>query len=237
MVIQDSLFFLILSDSLPTDKLLYSDKRDNCCVFLNLGETIPGIRYLFLALEPKFWETCPLCAPQMIEAVSLMGAAVCPSEKIAQKVYTLSSKISVEYQAKSQAYFFFRYSWIAELLLHIVNAAESMKQEEILDSDIREVIQFLGENYTKKISIDMLSEQFYISKYYLMHRFKKVTGCTIHNFILNKRICYACVLIKSGRTLGEACYLSGFTDYSLFFKSFIKIMGISPSQYSKEIVA
>lgn len=228
MIIRDHLFLLELSDTFST-----SAKQDTCHIILNLSSSTAGQKFLYLSLEPGFWEVCPIFAPKTIEVSTESGSAPCLSDKNAQKILNLFSKISAEYQANSQAYSVFRYSWIAELLLNLINVPEESVPAPSHTSVIPEIIHFLEANYTQKISIDMLAEKFYISKYHLMRQFKKETGSTIHNFILNKRIAQACNLIKRQITPSEACYLSGFTDYSLFFKSFTKITGLSPSQYSE----
>ena len=84
----------------------------------------------------------------------------------------------------------------------------------------------------ENISVNDLSLTFYISKYHLMREFKKVTGCTIHTFLLNQRISHAQQMIAKGIQAGTASTLVGFSDYSLFYRSFLKLTGTSPKEYS-----
>ncbi len=96
---------------------------------------------------------------------------------------------------------------------------------------IRRVIVYLNENYVSSPSLDELSDKFFVSKYYLSHRFKEYTRTTIHKYILMKKINLAKELLKNGsspQTVSEKC---GFSTYSNFYKAFAAQTGISPSSY------
>ncbi|MFD3157670.1 AraC family transcriptional regulator [Haloimpatiens sp. FM7330] len=101
------------------------------------------------------------------------------------------------------------------------------------DKNIGRVLDYINENLNKELSIDNISSKFYMSKYYLMHKFKKQTGYTIHNYIQNKRLIMANSLIKKGKSVTEACVECGFGDYSNFIRAFKKMFGLSPKKYYK----
>ncbi|MBU3127571.1 AraC family transcriptional regulator [Clostridium tagluense] len=101
------------------------------------------------------------------------------------------------------------------------------------DPRIENILSFLNSNLDKHLSIGMLSKEFYLNKYYLMHLFKEETGYTIYNYIQKKRIIKASDLIKSGMQTGEVCGQCGFGDYSSFVRAFKKEFGLSPKQYYK----
>lgn len=93
-----------------------------------------------------------------------------------------------------------------------------------------DVIAYIQEHLSEEINVDILSEQFYISKYYLMRQFKEATGYSIHQYINEKRIQLARRMILSGMPASKACYECGFHDYSTFARRFKKIVGTSPSK-------
>ena len=99
------------------------------------------------------------------------------------------------------------------------------------DERIEDVLSFINSNLDHNLSIDMISKTFYLSRYYLMHSFKKETGYTLYNYIQKKRLIKASDFIKSGIRAGEVCSLCGFGDYSSFVRAFKKEFGLSPSQY------
>ena len=68
---------------------------------------------------------------------------------------------------------------------------------------------------------------------YLSRIFKSFTGASLQHFILIKKINYAQKLLNQGKTATEACYLSGFNNYSNFSRSFSNITGKSPGKFQK----
>ncbi|HEX2924670.1 MAG TPA: AraC family transcriptional regulator [Ruminiclostridium sp.] len=101
------------------------------------------------------------------------------------------------------------------------------------DEQIQKVIHFINANLAEDLSIAVLSEKFYINKYYLMHKFKANTGYSIHSYINNKRLQKSADLIKSGKTPSDAAGECGFNDYSSFVRIFSKLFGMSPRKYYK----
>ena len=101
------------------------------------------------------------------------------------------------------------------------------------DEQIQKVIKYINSNIEADLSIDALSTRFYINKYYLMHKFKANTGCSIHSYVNNKRIQICAAYIKDGLSPAEAASKCGFNDYSNFARAFSKMFGFSPRKYCK----
>lgn len=110
--------------------------------------------------------------------------------------------------------------------------AEMNRIEHGQSDIISRVIVYLNENFVNSPSLDELSAEFFVSKYYLSHRFREYTKTTVHNYILTKKINLAKELLKGGippQNAGEQC---GFSTYSNFYKAFVGQTGISPRKYS-----
>ncbi len=99
------------------------------------------------------------------------------------------------------------------------------------DENIAAILDYINENISDELSIDNLAISFYMSKYYLMHEFKRQTGYTIHNYIIQKRLIMSDSLIKKGKSITQVCAECGFGDYSSFFRAFKKRFGLSPSEH------
>ncbi len=94
---------------------------------------------------------------------------------------------------------------------------------------IVDVISYIQTHLTENISIDFLSDTFYISRYYLMRQFKEATGYSIHQYINEKRILEARRRILSGEPASKVCFDCGYSDYSTFARRFKEITGTAPS--------
>lgn len=99
-----------------------------------------------------------------------------------------------------------------------------------MDPKITELIAYINSHLDTDLTIDHLARALYLSKYYLMHKFKSETGYTIHNFILQRRLFLATDLIQHGMTATQAAARCGFTDYSTFVRSFKKTFHKTPSE-------
>jgi AraC-like DNA-binding protein len=97
-----------------------------------------------------------------------------------------------------------------------------------VSSTITDIITYLNDNLTKNITLDQLSEYFFISKYYLNRAFRKATGTTVGDYLIYKRVIYAQQLLMNGYLATEAALNSGFRDYSAFYRAYRKNIGHSP---------
>ncbi|MGH4119630.1 AraC family transcriptional regulator [Clostridium sp.] len=134
-----------------------------------------------------------------------------------------------------------RNSLFLQLLVYLTRLYMGMESNKELndieyDENIGTILDYINENISEELSIDNLASRFYMSKYYLMHKFKKQTGYTVHNYILQKRLIMSNSLIKSGKSITEVCGECGFYDYSTFFRAFKKMFGVSPKNHYKAII-
>ncbi len=103
------------------------------------------------------------------------------------------------------------------------------KPEARYNRKIIEIIEYIGNNLNKDLSIDLLADKFYMSKYHMMRTFKNETGYSIHQYISEKRILLARSYIMGGMPATNACIECGFRDYSSFSRAFKNQLGIMPS--------
>lgn len=130
-------------------------------------------------------------------------------------------------------------SLFLQLMVHInrlfLLKDNNRQQEDIeYDESINKILDYINKNINENLSIDTIAATFYMSKYYLMHKFKNQTGFTIHNYIMKKRLITANSLIKEGKTITDVCIECGFEDYSNFLRAFKKMFGLAPKRYYKE---
>ena len=99
---------------------------------------------------------------------------------------------------------------------------------------ITEILHYINEHLDSDLSIEALSNQFFISRRYLMHIFKQETGYSIGKYVNAKRLFSARDKIQHGMSLTEACYCSGFRHYSTFTRSYYRMFGSTPGTLKKE---
>ncbi len=87
---------------------------------------------------------------------------------------------------------------------------------------VAEIMEFINRNLTSDLDIDSISSALHVSRSYLMHSFKKETGCTIGQYITDKRLFLAKSYIAAGQSVTESCYKSGFRNYSVFYHAYTK---------------
>ncbi len=114
-------------------------------------------------------------------------------------------------------------------VLFILNNIASFSKGVVPDKQLSDIISYINRNFTKNISLNDIEKEFFISKYHLCHKFHEFTGLTVHQYITDKRLAMAKDLLKDGLSLGEAAFLSGFNNYSSFYRAYKKMYGSSPN--------
>lgn len=93
---------------------------------------------------------------------------------------------------------------------------------------INSIILFLNEHIHETITLDSISDHFYISKHHLNKIFRDATGTTIIKYVLYKKITLAQQLIQNNTPITQAAITMGFSDYSNFYRNYLNIIGHAP---------
>ncbi len=130
------------------------------------------------------------------------------------------------------------YAIMLQIILFLCDTYENQKKSPVYDDVpiyVLKTISYITEHLTEKISINELASYAGCSVTYLSQVFKKHTGSSVYNYILEMRIKYAQKLLFDGSDVTETCYKCGFGDCSNFISAFKKITGITPLKYKKEL--
>ena len=103
------------------------------------------------------------------------------------------------------------------------------------DPKIQPLLNYINEHLCEELTIEHLAETAYLSRFYLMRRFKAATGYSIHQYITSKRLLLARSRLASGLPVTQICYECGFKDYSSFSRAFKERFHISPKDYRKNL--
>jgi len=89
--------------------------------------------------------------------------------------------------------------------------------------------------FSEPYSLEGLAKEYNISPSSLSHRFKKITGSSVMDYLLSCRLASAKNdLTKSNLRISEIVERCGFSDNSNFSRTFKKQNGLSPSQFRKK---
>lgn len=100
-------------------------------------------------------------------------------------------------------------------------------------SRINKVFQFLDQNLNEELSLETLSGLANFSPFHFHRIFKYITGETLNEYIIRKRVEKAASMLIHKLEMGvtEIAILSGFNSNSSFSRSFRKFYGLSPSGF------
>lgn len=98
------------------------------------------------------------------------------------------------------------------------------------------MIKYIHHNYTNRITLDELSEQFELSKQYIIRLFKERYHQTPIQYIQQYRLYMAKKLMHdSDLTISEIAYQVGFSNPFYFSRLFKRYEGVTPSELRKGI--
>lgn len=96
----------------------------------------------------------------------------------------------------------------------------------------RDLLTYIREHYTEKISLRDLSEQFHLSEKYISRYFKEHFQITFSSYTNHLRLTYALRLLETTELpITEVALRSGFPNVSYFIRVFKNRYGVSPHKY------
>lgn len=106
-------------------------------------------------------------------------------------------------------------------------------EEETLPATgvIGPIIRYINDHYREELTLEQLSQQFYMTPTHLSHLVRRYASLSVHQYITAKRMILARTLLRQGATPQEVSSQCGYQDYSSFYRAFLKTEGASPRQY------
>jgi len=102
--------------------------------------------------------------------------------------------------------------------------------------ELSAAIEYINTHISEPLTIDSISEAVHISKYHFCRRFKKASGLTVMEYVLQTRLTLARNLLSrkefSVTAISERC---GFSSPSYFCRAFRTFTGQSPLRYRRSV--
>lgn len=126
-------------------------------------------------------------------------------------------------------------NWIINMLtgMNDLMIKENMPEK----NDVVEAAKkYMSRNLNKNITLNDISEQFFINPYYFSQLFKKRTGENYLNYLTGLRIKRAQKLLKeTDLKVYEICEMVGYSNMNHFNKIFEKAVGMKPREYKESL--
>ena len=114
------------------------------------------------------------------------------------------------------------------LLLVRLGAATPEPPAQNAVTRVAQMIAYLNDHLTERLTLDDMARRFYINKFYLCRLFREETGMTVFAYLHTKRIALAEQLLQTGLSAAEVAERVGFSDYSTFWRAYRKQTGRPP---------
>lgn len=162
-----------------------------------------------------------------------------------QRLFRICSAMEAENAVRRQGRYFMMKSYLIQMLLLVIReqcepmerpkgyAFESAGKKYVVE----QIVGYLEDHYSEKISLDQIAENMYLSSYYISRIFKSETGNTPIRRLIDIRLEKAKELLENGfqGSIQEVAASVGYDDAYHFSKLFKKRYGISPSQARKKL--
>ena len=132
---------------------------------------------------------------------------------------------------------------IHSILCLLAQAYYTMPYNAVLLADmkgyndsIRRCIYHVDVYFRKKLSAETLAKRFGISRAALCAAFPQFTGMPLHKYIIHRRILEAQAQIRTrpGISITKLAQELGYTSDATFYRNFLQITGMTPSQFRKQ---
>jgi len=157
---------------------------------------------------------------QLLSELAKMLVHLCP------QIYTKTAD-----ESEFHAFYSVFYALIDTVLLTVNNSEPLVEKQKKLKT-VNDVIYYIDHHYTQKHSLQGLADKFFISPYYLEHKFKEQTGFAINQYLINLRMGEAeKMLIFENKSIGEIARHCGYSNLQYFYAVFKKFAGCTPVEF------
>lgn len=114
------------------------------------------------------------------------------------------------------------------------NAPAYPYQNSYIPANLQRAANFMEEELHRNLTLDQISAQANMGKYYFSHMFTKWYGISPMQYYMEKKMERACaLLLKTGLSIDEIAEQLGYLDTGYFRKVFKNYFGITPGAFRK----
>lgn len=196
----------------------------------------PGFIYLDGSFEPEYMKV--FCCKEMVDTNRIAS-----DEPYSREISGVIMEISREWSNREEGYKMVVKSLLAKILVlllrhyRLCEKTRGRADETFLRSfnRIKNVLEYINENFHREISLDKLAGIANIHKNYLCTCFHNVMNMSLFDYVIKLRINMCCsLLLETDKPITEISQECGFNTISHFNVQFRKIHGMTPGKYRKQ---
>lgn len=117
---------------------------------------------------------------------------------------------------------------IQEIMIYLANVEQGEPGFKDDGNIISILIDYIQEHIKDNLTLETIAKDIHYSESYISSQFKKTMKCPLIKYIRSKKIILAQSMIREGAKATDVAEELSFSDYSTFYRSYIKIIGVSP---------
>lgn len=167
-----------------------------------------------------------------IDVVQILYAFLKEKGILANKLYRQESYQVLSQHAKYSTLYM---DFFLQVLVH--TASKYLEENANEQSVTSTILQYVDQHFTEDLSRETLSDLFYFDEDYITRLFKKETGLSFKNYVIEKRLSLAKDLLEhSSAPIHEIATRVGYDNYSYFTRLFKKTYQLTPIEYRNQLI-
>lgn len=99
---------------------------------------------------------------------------------------------------------------------------------------LRQAREFIDDELSQPLTLSAIAKSVSVHPVYLANSFRRRYGCTVGDYLRQRRIEFACNQISTSKdSLAQVALAAGFANQSHFSRTFKQVTGMTPGQYRK----
>lgn len=104
------------------------------------------------------------------------------------------------------------------------------KKPDLQTLHVNAAVMYINHHFWEGMNCERVAQFMRLSIRYLSRCFKNVTGKTLQEYIIEKKLSTAIYLLKNGASVAETAEKVGYNDFVTFSKAFKQLYGYAPSE-------
>lgn len=173
--------------------------------------------------------------PEVKEALLEKSGVYKIEKQSSKKIHEIMEALLAEQSSEDEYSDDYQHHLVNVLGLQLLRL-EHKRMSPAKNNRISNILTYIHEHYNEDITLELLSQQFFISPYYLCREFKRITNTTVVSYVNTTKIMNAQrKIMETDLNFTQISEITGFSNVTHFNRVFKKMTGMTPSEYRKEM--